>query len=140
MPRPYSNDLRERVAASVAVGRTCRETAALFGVSVASVVRWSQRQRASGTASAHRMGRQSGRELAPQRDWLLERVAAQPSVSVRGLAAELAERGVRAAPVSVWRVLKEAGFSFKKNAVRQRAGQAVDRPATGPVAKVSTPA
>jgi transposase len=78
--------------------------------------------------------------LAPQRDWLLERVAAQPSVSVRGLAAELAERGVRAAPVSVWRVLKEAGFSFKKNAVRQRAGQAVDRPATGPVEKVSTPA
>lgn len=137
MPRPYSNDLRERAAASVAVGRTCRETAALSGV---SVVKWSQRQRASGTASARRMGRHSGRELAPHRDWLLERVAAQPSVSVWGLAAELAEHGVRAAPVSVWRVLKEAAFSFEKNAVRQRAGQAVDRPATGPVAKVSTQA
>ena len=35
MPRPYSDDLRERAAALVASGRSCRETAALFGVSVA---------------------------------------------------------------------------------------------------------
>ena len=47
MARPYSLDLRERVVGSVAGGRTCRETAALFGVSVASVVKWSQRHRAT---------------------------------------------------------------------------------------------
>lgn len=35
MPRPYSDDLRERAAALVASGRSCHETAALFGVSVA---------------------------------------------------------------------------------------------------------
>ena len=48
MARPYSQDLRNRVLSSVAGGRTCRATAALFGVSVASVVKWSQRWRASG--------------------------------------------------------------------------------------------
>ena len=56
------------------------------------------------------MGRQSGRDLEPHRAWLLERVASQSHVSVRALSAELAERGIVAAPVSVWRVLKEAGL------------------------------
>jgi len=41
MVRPYSDDLRERVAASVVGGRSARETARLFGVSVASAVKWS---------------------------------------------------------------------------------------------------
>src|SRR5262249_47357432 len=39
MARPYSQDLRDRVISSVASGRTCRVTAALFGVSVASTVK-----------------------------------------------------------------------------------------------------
>lgn len=100
-------------------------------------MKWSQRQRSSGSASALRMGRQSGRDLEPHREWLLERVASQSHVSVRALSAELAERGIVAAPVSVWRVLKEAGFSFKKNAVRQRAGQAGDCAAPGAMEEVS---
>jgi len=124
MARPYSNDLRERVAASVAGGRPCRATALLFGVSVASVVKWSQRQRRTGSAAAYPMGGQRGRELEAHRAWLLDRLASEPHVTVRGLSAELAARGIFAGYVTVWRVLKEAGFSFKKNAVRQRAGQA----------------
>jgi transposase len=123
MARPYSNDLRERVAASVELGRTCRETAELFGVSVSSVVKWSQRQRSTGTAAALPMGGNRGRSLEAHRDWLLERIAA-PGMTVRLLAVELRDRGIVASPVSIWRVLKEAGFSFKKNAVRKRAGSA----------------
>ena len=56
MARPYSQDLRDRVVRSVASGRTCRATAALFAVSVASVVKSSQRWRASGSAAAKQMG------------------------------------------------------------------------------------
>lgn len=37
-----SLDLRERVVASVAAGRSCRSVATIFRVSVASVVKWSQ--------------------------------------------------------------------------------------------------
>lgn len=140
MPKPYSDDLRERVAASVLSGRSCRETAVLFGVSVASVVKWSQRQRASGSAAAHRMGRPSGRVLDEHRDWLVERIGSGSPVSLRSLAADLAERGVTASPVSIWRVLRTAGLSFKKNAVRQRAGPAGDRTAAGAVEEVSEPA
>ena len=122
MAKPYSNDLRERAAALVAHGRSCRDTAELFGVSVASVVKWSQRQRRTGSAAALPMGGKPGRELEAHRDWLLDRIRSEPHVTVRSLSAELAERGISAGHVSVWRVLKEAGFSFKKNAVRKRAG------------------
>ncbi len=52
MGRHYSNDLRERVAAAVLAGRSCREVAALFSVSVASAVKWSQRLRQTGSAAA----------------------------------------------------------------------------------------
>ena len=43
MARPYSLDLRERVVAAVEAGRSCRAVAVMFRVSVASVVKWSQR-------------------------------------------------------------------------------------------------
>lgn len=122
MGRAYSDDLRERVAAA-ALKRPCREVADLFGVSVASVVKWSQRLRATGTAAAKRQRRKRDRDLLPHRAWLLERVKV-PGMTVRALAVALRERGIVASPVSIWRVLKEAGFSFKKNPVRKRAGSA----------------
>ena len=138
MARAYSNDLRERVAQAVARGRTCRETARLFEVSVSSVVKWSQRRRSTGSAAALPMGGKRGRELEPHRGWLLERLACEPHVTLRLLSAELAaERGISACHVSIWRVLKEAGFSFKKNAVRQRAGSARRRSAPRAVEEVS---
>jgi hypothetical protein len=43
MAKPYSQDLRNRVVAAAASGRTCLVVAVRFGVSVASVVKWSQR-------------------------------------------------------------------------------------------------
>ena len=57
MARAYSLDLRERVVAAVAAGESCRAVAATFGVSVASVVKWSQRFRATGSAAAQQGGR-----------------------------------------------------------------------------------
>ena len=56
MGRAYSLDLRERVVAAVAAGESCRTVAATFKVSVASVVKWSQRFRATGSAAARPMG------------------------------------------------------------------------------------
>jgi len=56
MARAYSLDLRERVVAAVEAGHSCRSVAQTFMVSVASVVKWSQRQRASGSAAARPVG------------------------------------------------------------------------------------
>lgn len=49
MTRPLSLDLRERVVASVLAGESCRSVAERFGVAVSSVVKWAQRQRATGS-------------------------------------------------------------------------------------------
>jgi transposase len=56
MARAYSLDLRERVVAAAASGQSCRSVAKTFVVSVASVVKWSQRQRALGSPAARKMG------------------------------------------------------------------------------------
>jgi transposase len=121
MARPYSLDLRERVVARVAAGDSCRKVAALFGVSVASVVKWSQRWRATGSAAAKPMG---GRKLIllPEREWLLARIAAAPDLTLRGLQAELAERGIVVSYSAVWKFFAVEGISFKKKPARQRAG------------------
>jgi transposase len=109
MPKAYSDDLRERVAAAVLNGRTCREAAALFGVSVSSAVKWSQRLRATGTAASRPAGRKQPRSLAAERDWLMERLAAAPDLPLRALVEELIARGVTTSYGSVWRIVRDAG-------------------------------
>ncbi len=51
MVKPYSDDLRWRVVRRVEAGDTCRAVATMSDVSVASVVRWSQRFRATGSVA-----------------------------------------------------------------------------------------
>ena len=119
MARPYSQDLRDRVIGSGASGRTCRATAALFGVSVASVVKWSQRWRASGSATAKRMGGWKQLLLNREREWLLARIAEKPDLTLRAIVGELAERGTPASYGAVWRFFKREGISFKKKSIRQ---------------------
>ena len=127
MARPYSDDLRERVAASVVGGRSVRATARLFGVSVASAVKWSQRLRATGSAAARPMGRKQERSLAGEREWLLGRLEAVPDLTLRALVVELRDRGVTTSYGSVWRIVRDAGVTFKKNTVRRRAVAAEGR-------------
>ena len=136
MARPYSQDLRDRVIGSVVSGRTCRATAALFGVSVASVVKWSQRWRASGSAAAKPMGGWKQLRLKSQREWLLTRIAEKPDLTLRAVVAELAERGTPASYGAVWRFFKREGISFKKKPIRQRAGPRRHRPPAGPVEEI----
>ena len=118
MARAYSDDLRERVAAAVLSGRSAREVAATFGVSVASAVKWSQRLRDTGSAGARPMGGYKRRVLAGEQDWMLRRLEECPHLTVRGLALELAGRGYRVSPNTVWSMLRKAGHSFKKKPVR----------------------
>jgi transposase len=113
MARAYSDDLRERVAAAVLSGRSSREVAATFGVSIASVVKWSQRLRDTGSAGARPMGGHKRRVLAGEQEWMLRRLEECPHLTVRGLALE------------------------QKKPVRERAGSPEDRAAAGAVEEIS---
>jgi transposase len=100
----------------VAGGRSCRATAALFGVSVASVVKWSQRYRATGTAAAKPMGGHRRRILRDERDWLVARIAEKPDLTFAGGAGRAG--GARHGG-ELWRgvgVLRQRGDHVQKKA------------------------
>jgi len=120
MAKPYALDLGERVVARVMAGATVRSAAKTFGVSESSVVKWSQRYRAAASAAAKPMGGRRHFVLAGQRVWLLERIALDPSATLRRLQAELAERGTEVSYGAVWDFVRDEGPSFKKNRAAQR--------------------
>jgi transposase len=112
----------------------------LFGVSVASVVKWSQRFRATGSAAAYKMGGWRQLLLKRERDWLLARIAEKPDLTLRAVVAELAARGTPASYGAVWRFFAHEGITFKKKPARQRAGSRRRRPPAGPLEAAPGPA
>jgi transposase len=131
MARAYSLDLRERVVDAVAAGQSCRAVAETFKVSVASVVKWSQRFRATGSAAAHKVGGRRPYALRGERDWLLARLAEKPDITLRALAAELAERGIKVSYFAVWHFFEHEGISFKKKACTPASRTAPTSPGGG---------
>src|SRR5258708_38619633 len=130
MTRPYSMDLRERAVAAVESGQSRHTAAKLFKVGVSSVIRWCQRQRATGTCAAKPMGGRRRMVLLPEREWVLARISASPDLTVRGLRSELAERGVKVSYGAGWTFRAAEGLTFKKNTARRRAGPAGRRSPT----------
>ena len=59
--------------------------------------------------------------LIGERGWLMERIAAEAEVTVRGLMMELAERGVAVSYGTVWNFIHREGMSFKKKRATGRA-------------------
>jgi transposase len=122
MSRPYSLDLRERVVASVAEGQSRRAIAVVFRLGAATVVRWCQRVRETGSAAAKPMGGKRPCLLAGECEWLLGRLAEKPDLTLHALLGELRQRGVVVSCDTLWRFLRRQGISFKKNRARRRAG------------------
>jgi transposase len=117
MGQPLSMDLRKRVVARVKSGHSRRDAARHFGVSESCAVKLMQRVETTGSPAPARQGRPpGGGKLAAHRDFLIERVKAKNDITMPELAAELMkERGVEADPSSLSRVLRKAGFSYKKS-------------------------
>jgi transposase len=117
MAKPYSVDLRSRVAVVVEGGASCREAAARFSIGVSSVVRWVQLFRGTGSVAAKPMGGDHNSRLGDEGAWLLARIAAAPDLTRR----ELADRGVQVGYGTVWRFFAKENITFKKNRIRHRA-------------------
>jgi putative transposase len=117
MTAPLSNDLRMRVVGAVAAGESCRSAAARFGVAISSAVKWHQRYRATGSVAPGKMGGHRKRILEPHRAFIVERITQTSHLTLHGLKAELAARGVKVSHDTVWQFLRCEGLRFKKNAV-----------------------
>src|SRR5258708_31744083 len=79
MPKPYSNDLRERVVDAVERdGLSRNQAAARFGVAVSTAINWVARYRATGSFAPGQMGGHKPKAIRDaHRDWLIERCKKQ---------------------------------------------------------------
>jgi transposase len=77
--------------------------------------------------------------LAPERDWLLARMAAKPDLTLRGMQAELAARGIRVSCKAIWNFFRAERLTFKKKPARRRAGSARRGQKAGAVEEVPGP-
>lgn len=123
MAKPYSMDLRKRVVAAVDVeGLSCNQAAARFGIAVSTAIGWVRRFKETGSLAPGQMGGHKPKAIRGEHEaWLRERLG-RGGFTLRGLVAELAERGLKADYHSVWTFVHAEKLSFKKNRARQRAG------------------
>jgi transposase len=118
MAKPYSGDLRKRVAAAIAGGESSRAIAERFEIAPSTVVKWSKRVRETGSPAPGKFGGHRKCSLDPHRAFVLEQIGAVPHLTLHRLKDLLAERGVAVSHDTVWRFLRREGRSFKKNTVR----------------------
>jgi len=117
MPKPYSQDLRQRVIESIEAGASRREAAELYGISPSVVVIWAQRWEATGSIAA----KPSGGSVSPLEDhaqFLLGLVTEQPDLTLDEVVEAMSKARIAGSRTAVWRFYERHDFSFKKNFVR----------------------
>jgi len=115
MGKPYSEDLRKRVVAAIMTGGlSCNQAAKQFGIGISTAIGWVRRLRETGSIAPGKMGGHKLKTISGEhRDWLLQRIKDR-DFTLRGLVAELAERGLKVDYRSVWEFVHAEKFSFKK--------------------------
>src|SRR5579871_2831618 len=111
-------DLRERaVAAVLQEGQSRHESAARFGVAPSTVINWVRRVQETGSVAPGQMGGQKPKAIAGEHAAFLARRIRDGAFTLRGLVAELAERGLKVDYRSVWNFVHAEKLSFKKTVV-----------------------
>lgn len=115
MGKPYSLDLRKRVVAAVETGGlSCNQAAKQFGVGISTAIGWVRRLRETGSIAPGKMGGHKPKAISGEhRVWLLQPIKDR-DFTLRGLVAELAERGLKVDYRSVWEFVHAERLSFKK--------------------------
>ena len=140
MAKPYSMDLRERaVAAVLQEGLSRHESAARFGVAPSTVINWVRRFRETGSVAPGQMGGHKPKAIRDRHAaFLVERIR-DGAFTLRGLVAELAERGLKVDYRSVWNFVHAEKLSFKKKRRGERARTARRRAKTGAMEEAAGP-
>ena len=129
MAKACSSELRERVIEAVEMGASRREAAELYDVSASSAIKWVQRWRETGSATAKPRGG-SVSPLDKFATQILAAIAEQPDRTLVETVAVLRKRRIRTSRSSLWRFLDRHDITFKKTlqaAERQRADVACAR-------------
>ena len=121
MGRPISMDLRERAVAAVRSGMSRRQAAARFYVAPSTIVNWMKRAEEEGRPVIGKVGGHRKFILEAELPWIRARLEQKPDLSLRGLLAELNDRGLAVSYFAVWTIVHRGDLSFKKKPPRQRA-------------------
>ena len=137
MGKPYSMDLRERVVAAVVGGMSRNRAAKQFGLGISTVINWVKRLEETGSVAPGQMGGHKPKKISGEhRLWLLRRIKDR-DFTLRGLVAELAERGLEVDYRSVWEFVHAEKLSFKKKPGGWRTRPSRRGAAAGAMDKVS---
>jgi transposase len=138
MGKPYCLDLRKRVVAAVLAGGMSRNRAAKhFGVGISTAINWVKRQQETGSVTPGKIGGHRQKAISGEhRLWVLQRTKSG-DFTLRGLVAELAERGLKVDYRSVWEFVHAEKLSFKKKRGGWRARSSGRRAAAGAMDRVS---
>jgi len=117
MGKSVSHDLRLRMVRGIASGKSRRAVAAQYDVAPSTAVRVQTRFALTGSVEPAKQGRPKGSgKLGPYREAILDKVKAQPDITMPDLAAWLeAAHGVTADPSNLSKLLRQHGFTYKKN-------------------------
>ena len=122
MGKPYSVDLRKRVVAAIENGLSRNAAAKQFGIGISTAIGWVNRLRNTGSVAPGQMGGHKPKAISGEhRVWLLQRTKAG-DFTLRGLVAELGERGLKVDYRSVWEFVHDEQLSFKKKRGGWRTG------------------
>src|SRR6266542_290254 len=122
MPKPYSEDLRERVIEAVESGASRRETAENYRLSPSSAVRWWRRWHDTGSVKAKPSGG-SKSPLEEHAEWLLALVAEQPDLTLDEIVTAMRKRRIPGSRTAVWRFFERHNLTFKRSPTRRRLGE-----------------
>jgi len=137
MGKPYSIDLRERVVGAIEGGLSCNRAAKQFGVAISTAINWARRVRETGSVAPGKMGGHKPKKIAgAHRLWLLQRIK-DGNFTLRGLAGELAARGLKVDYRSVWEFVHAEKLSFKKKPGGWRARSTRRGAAAGAMGQIS---
>jgi len=115
MGKPYSMDLRKRaVAAVLESGLSRRAVAARFDLGISTVINWVRRFQTTGSVAPGQMGGQKPKAIRGEYEVFVLQRLGEGDFTLRGLVAELAERGLKADYRSVWNFVHAQNLSFKK--------------------------
>lgn len=116
---PYSMDLRTRVLRDWDAGMAADTIAEKYHVSRAWVHRLQQRRRETGSIQPQRQTRWRTPVLAPHLAQLAALIQEQPGRTLAELQAAL---GTTACLATIWRTVKQLGFTLNTNGTRVRTG------------------
>jgi transposase len=127
------------VVAAIEAGMSRNQAARQFGVAISTAIGWMQRVEQTGSVAPGQMGGHKPKAISGEHAlWLSQRIRAG-DFTLRGLVAELGERGLKVDYRSVWEFVHAEKLSFKKKRGGWRTRSARRGAAARPVDKVSRP-